>query len=269
MIIKLGILGSEITFNFVNVNYDRVKPNSEHALISGAIKFQEANNSYRVYSFEFVYLTYAQKVILEGIFALSNILNVQFETEDYDIDHGIKFRNPFSAIRSQRYPPGYEATIIGVEVGFEVAPEVTISTIVGSRAINRSSYYPSDSTLIVAERPATFSGKITYIEIFAYQAMASVTVATFTQVAENVFTARDSEFIGDVGGDFKRPFGVDLDVVEGDVIGIFWNAGYIERDDKGSGIWIKTGNQTSCNEVIFSFVSNRTISLYANRNVPA
>jgi len=116
MIIKLGILGSEITFNFVNVNYDRVKPNSEHALISGAIKFQEANNSYRVYSFEFVYLTYAEKEALEDIFALSNILNVQLETETYGVNHSIKFRNPFSAIRSQRYPPGYESTIVGVEV---------------------------------------------------------------------------------------------------------------------------------------------------------
>ena len=116
MIIKLGILGSETTFNFVNVNYNTIKPNSEHNLISGLIKFQEAYNSYRVYSFEFVYLTYAEKIALEAIFVLSNILNVQFETEAYGVDHSIKFRNPFSAIRSQRYPPGYEATIVGVEV---------------------------------------------------------------------------------------------------------------------------------------------------------
>jgi len=116
MIVKLGILGSETPFNFVNVNYNTVKPNSEHDLISGEIKFQEAYNSYRVYSMEFVYLTYAQKVILEGIFVLSNILNVQFENELYGIDHSIKFRNPLNVIRSQRYPPGYETTVVGVEV---------------------------------------------------------------------------------------------------------------------------------------------------------
>jgi len=116
MIIKLGILGFETTFNYVNVNSDTIKPKSEHALISGGVKFQEAYTSHKVYSFEFPYLTYAKKVALEAIFVLSDILNVQLETEDYDIDHSIKFRNPLSVIRSTRYPPGYEATITGVEV---------------------------------------------------------------------------------------------------------------------------------------------------------
>lgn len=116
MIIKLGILGSETDFNFVNVNDDTIKPKSEHALISGEIKFQEAYNSYKVYSFEFVYLTYAEKVDLGAIFVLSDILNVQFENEGYGVDHSIKFRNPLSVERSRRYPPGYEATIEGVEV---------------------------------------------------------------------------------------------------------------------------------------------------------
>jgi len=149
------------------------------------------------------------------------------------------------------------------------AQTVTIKDIdVGSPAIDRSSHYPANSTLIVKERPVAYTGKITYIEIFAYQAMASVTVATFTQVGENVFTARDSEFIGDVGGDFKRPFGVDLNVVKGDFIGIFWDAGYIERDDKGEGTWVKTGDQTSGSEVTFDFKTNRTISLYASEIVP-
>lgn len=116
MIIKLGILGSEVTFSFVNVNYNTIKPKSDHVVISGDVKFQEAYNSYKVYSFEFVYLTYAEKVSLETIFVLADILNVQFENESYGVNHKIKFRNPFSVIRSGRYPPGYEATIEGVEV---------------------------------------------------------------------------------------------------------------------------------------------------------
>ena len=147
-----------------------------------------------------------------------------------------------------------------------ISQEVTIKY-VGSLPIDRSSSYPASNTLIVTENPATFTGKIVYVEIFAYQAMASVTVATFTQVSDNVFTVRDSEFIGDVGGDFKRPFEVDLDVVEGDFIGIYWGAGYIERDNEGSGYWIKAGNQTSGSGVTFEFVSGRTISLYANETI--
>ena len=116
MDIKLGILGSESPFHFVNVNYDTVKPKSEHGLISGGVKFQEAYSSHGIYSFEFVYLTYEEKNALEAIFNLPNILNVKLETESYDVDHSIKFRNPFSAIRSTRYPPGYEVTLVGVEV---------------------------------------------------------------------------------------------------------------------------------------------------------
>lgn len=116
MIIKLGILGSETTFNYVNVNSNTIKPKSEHALISGGIKFQEAYNYHKVYSFEFVYLTYAEKVALEAIFVLPNILNVQLEEELYGVDHSIKFRNPFNITRSRRIPSGYEAIIEGVEV---------------------------------------------------------------------------------------------------------------------------------------------------------
>ena len=116
MEIKLGLLDSETDFHYVNVNYNTIKPKSEHALISGGIKFQEAHDSHRIYSFEFVYLTYEEKNALEAIFLLSDILNVQFETEDFDINHDIKFRNPISVIRSRRFPPGYEATITGVEV---------------------------------------------------------------------------------------------------------------------------------------------------------
>lgn len=116
MDIKLGILGSETIFHFVNVNYGTIKPKSEHALISGGIKFQEADSFHKVYSFEFLYLSYTEKNALEAIFVLSNILNIQLETEAYGIDHSIKFRNPFSADRSTRYPPGYEVMLVGVEV---------------------------------------------------------------------------------------------------------------------------------------------------------
>ena len=71
MEIKLGLLDLETDFYYVNVNYNTIVPKSEHALISGGIKFQEAYDSHRVYSFEFVYLTYAEKTTLETIFLLS------------------------------------------------------------------------------------------------------------------------------------------------------------------------------------------------------
>ena len=141
---------------------------------------------------------------------------------------------------------------------------------VGSPAIDRGSFFYSGGTFIVAENPATFTGKITYIEIHAcLSGMGGVTVATFTQVSDNVFTARDSYYIGDVGGYFKRSFVVDLDVVAGDKIGIHWTFATIEKDNFGSGIWLKSGNQTACSGVTFGFSDNITISLYASENVPA
>ncbi|GAG99230.1 unnamed protein product, partial [marine sediment metagenome] len=40
MKIKLGILGYETDFHYVNVNDETIKPKSEHGVISGGIKFQ-------------------------------------------------------------------------------------------------------------------------------------------------------------------------------------------------------------------------------------
>lgn len=114
--IKVGPLGSETTFHYVNVNPERIKPSSEHLTIIGTTKFQEASIAHNEYSFEFVYLTLAERNSLKTIFDLSDVLNVQLEEESFGIDHSFKFRSPLSTWRSRRIPSGYEATIVGVEV---------------------------------------------------------------------------------------------------------------------------------------------------------
>ena len=113
MDIKLGILGSETTFSYVNVNYNTIKPKSEHALISGRIKFQEAYDSHRVYSFEFVYLTYAEKTTLEKIFLLCKFTDSEIE---------------FSSINILRYGDSTkEAILEGILSNFGEADENDIS----------------------------------------------------------------------------------------------------------------------------------------------
>lgn len=114
--IKLGPLGSETTFHYVNMNPERIKPGSEHVTVSGVMKFQEAAVVHDEFSFEFVYLTKAERDSLIAIFDLSGVLNVQLEEESFGTDHSFKFRSPLSSWKSRRYPPGYEATIVGVEV---------------------------------------------------------------------------------------------------------------------------------------------------------
>lgn len=116
MDIYLGPLGSETLIHFVNVNHDTIKPKSEHVTCSGEVKVQKADNSYKVFSFEFVYLTKAELTALEAIVDLPGVLNLQLEDDGFGIDYSIEFRSTFSTWRSRRIPSGYEATIEGVEV---------------------------------------------------------------------------------------------------------------------------------------------------------
>jgi hypothetical protein len=114
--IYIGPLGSETLFHYVNVNHDTVKPKSEHVTCSGEVKVQKAENLYKVFSFEFVYLTKSELAALEVICALDDVLNLQLEDDSFGVDYSIEFRDTLSTWRSRRIPSGYEATIEGVEV---------------------------------------------------------------------------------------------------------------------------------------------------------
>ena len=162
------------------------------------------------------------------------------------------------------------ATPIPVVTLGGVAKTVTVQEFdVGSKAIDRPLSYPDGKTLIVKENPAQFTGKITGIEIWSHIAMSEVTVATFTQGIANVFTARDSEIVGNVAGGSKVHKVVDLDVVAGDFIGLYWGGGYIERTNSGDGFWSLTGDQTGCTDETFALYTGHTISLRATREITA
>ena len=151
-----------------------------------------------------------------------------------------------------------------------VTQTVTIAYFdVGSLAIDRVSSYPDGKTLIIKENPSKFTGKITGIDIWSYQAMSEVTVATFTQGVANVFTARDSEFIGDVSGGSRVHKVVDLNVEIDDFLGLYWGGGYIERTLSGEGFWSLTGDQTECVDATFTLYPGHTISLRATREIAA
>jgi hypothetical protein len=50
MDIKLGILGSETTFHYVNILTEDHKAKTEHVSIAGTVKMQEAASGFNMYS---------------------------------------------------------------------------------------------------------------------------------------------------------------------------------------------------------------------------
>ncbi len=109
MDIKIGPITEETPFQYVNVSPDRIKPNSEHLMIAGTIKVQEAVNTYQTYSLDFLCLTLAEKDALLNIFDLAGELNLKLEDEG-DVD-------PIRPKLSRRFPGYYEVSATCVEVG--------------------------------------------------------------------------------------------------------------------------------------------------------
>ncbi len=134
---------------------------------------------------------------------------------------------------------------------------------IGMPAINRGSTSTSGSTYISIDNPANASGTITSIEIWSNTTLLSCEVATFFVVSGNNLSTRDSEFIGSVTAGSKQTFEVDLEVQEGDFIGIRAGSGQVERDTTGyAGLWYKSGDYIPCTNVLFAIAADDAISLY-------
>lgn len=133
---------------------------------------------------------------------------------------------------------------------------------IGSEAINRDTY-ASSGTIIERGNPANASGKITSVEIYAYENLQNCQVATFYETDTNKFSTRDYETIGSVTKGSKQTFTVDLDVAAGDYLGIYYSGGAIEVDSFGDGFWYRLSvDHIPCTEQAFYFTSNKTMSLY-------
>ena len=116
MDIKVGIIGSETTFHYVNAVPVEMKPQAEFMTLSGYIKTQENPMTYHSYSITWLALTKSEKNALLAILRSSTSLNLQFEDEDYS-NHNVKFRWPITKGLSLNYPGYYEVTASCVEVG--------------------------------------------------------------------------------------------------------------------------------------------------------
>ena len=134
----------------------------------------------------------------------------------------------------------------------------------GNEAIDRSASYAGHYTNINLNNPANASGKIKLIDIFAGVNMTDVEVATFFNVGGNNYSTRDTAFIGTVIAGSKQRFSVDLDVVEGDFIGLYWTTGELHYDcNEDVGIVSKEFDHIPCVNQEFTPFANYAISIKA------
>lgn len=134
-----------------------------------------------------------------------------------------------------------------------------------------------NTTWIDKTNPANDTGKITNVAIWAYVSMASAYVATFycpdpTNFPDN-FTARSaSGNLGAVTSGSLQNFAVNLNVVVGDFIGIYFTdqTTAIEFSTSGgSGLWYKAADQTACVDTAFLTIAGWAMSLYGTGATPA
>ena len=127
----------------------------------------------------------------------------------------------------------------------------------------------NNKTVVDRNNPANGTGKITSIEIWAKVEMTGVKIAIFRLVSGNNLSTYDYETIqidgqdpGVVPAGSKQTATVDLDVEEGDYIGLYYATGDIELDYFVSdGIWWSVGDKIPCTDVTFNTVGNNNMSL--------
>ncbi len=136
---------------------------------------------------------------------------------------------------------------------------------IGAPAIDRGASLGAYT--MINDNPANESGIINNVEIWASTSLVNCEVAIFYKPDPggfpNNFTTKDVQFIGAVTSGSKQTFPVDLDVVAGDYIGIYFTSGNIERDSSGcDGMWYKSNDRIPCANLAFTNLATSAISLY-------
>ena len=144
---------------------------------------------------------------------------------------------------------------------------------IGNEAINRISYIDYNKTLIDGTNPASASGRLTSVSIYAAADMFYTVVAIFYRPDPtgypNNFTARCHHSLGTVPAGLSN-HDVDLEVEEGDYIGVYFQgSGRIDSTGVGGTFWNNGSNQTGAVNVYFTGPGDSIISLGATGLTPA
>lgn len=132
---------------------------------------------------------------------------------------------------------------------------------IGNQAIDRFDSIGGEITLVDSYNPANKTGIITKIEIFAPYGSTGVRVAGFYVVSGNFLSTRNYVVIGDIPSGYSS-YDVQLEIQEGDFIGIYTGAGDIDTDNSGVGRWVAVDDQIPCTNKEFFWGSGDTISLH-------
>lgn len=138
------------------------------------------------------------------------------------------------------------------------------STFIGEEPKNRPAIISGDRTIVNKGNPALYSGTLEQVGIYSYNTLYNVEIATFYSTGTNKLSTRDYQRIGTVYGGSLREYTVNIDVQEGDYIGIYFTDQMrsIERDLSGyAGIWHQNLDRIPCTNLLFNFVSGDAISL--------
>jgi hypothetical protein len=136
---------------------------------------------------------------------------------------------------------------------------------IGAGAIDRGNATVEDFTYIDRTGPATASGIIHTVELWAYANLQNCVVGTFYGTNSLTLKCRDSVFIGYVPRWVKNTFsGLSIAVEAGDYIGFYAPLGRLDRDTSGfAGNWRLAGEHIDPgDEATYSFVDDDAISLY-------
>jgi len=152
---------------------------------------------------------------------------------------------------------------------------IAVDITIGQEAADREDDTGMGGTFINEEITATGTGKITSVEIWANTELLGCEVAIFYRPDPDGFpdnfTTRDHETVQIVGQDpgvvpagSKQTATVDLDVEEGDYLGIYnsnFMSGFVEADDSGY-CWVDIGTDNiPCTNVELTY-SLCVLSLY-------
>lgn len=137
---------------------------------------------------------------------------------------------------------------------------------IGSEALirNHNTLSLGGNTFLDKTNPANASGKIKTIQIYGQNQLSNCEVATFYLVSGNNFSTRDHAFIGTVPGWGLHEFPVNIDVEEGDFIGIYYTAGYfrMSTQTEGQGIYYRAGDKIPVTNETFTYYGKYQISLH-------
>jgi len=136
---------------------------------------------------------------------------------------------------------------------------------IGAAATTRGQYSTWNVTQLSVVNPANATGIITSVEIYARTSLEGCRVGTFYLISGTTYKCRDSVVIGAVASGAKRTFpGLSIDVVTGDLIGIYFTAGQLEQDFSGyDGVYQVAGEHIDPgDQVSYSLLGGDEQSLY-------